>query len=84
MFPRLRGAETMFPQQCFRNNVSSFAGSFSVILTDNLFVQSVGILAQNTDGYIKKHFGPTYIVASYIKYIESAGGRVVPIRYPLK
>ena len=26
MFPRLRGEETMFPQQCFRNNVSSFAG----------------------------------------------------------
>ena len=27
MFPRLRGEETMFPQQCFRNNVSSFAGA---------------------------------------------------------
>lgn len=44
----------------------------------------VGILAQNTDEYMNKTFGPTYIVASYIKYIESAGGRVVPIRYPLK
>ena len=31
---------------------------------------------------MKKTFGPTYIAASYIKYIESAGGRVVPIRYP--
>lgn len=40
----------------------------------------IGILAQNTDGYLKKTFGPAYIVASYIKYIESAGGRVVPIR----
>lgn len=39
----------------------------------------IGILAQNTDGYVQT-FGPTYIVASYIKYIESAGGRVVPIR----
>ena len=29
MFPRLRGEETMFPQQCFRNNVSLFAGAFS-------------------------------------------------------
>lgn len=29
-------------------------------------------------------FGPRYIAASYIKYIESAGGRVVPILYPLK
>ena len=33
---------------------------------------------------MEKTFGPTYIVASYIKYIESAGGRVVPIRYPSK
>ena len=33
---------------------------------------------------MKKTFGPTYIAASYIKYIESAGGRVVPIRYPSK
>ena len=29
MFPRLRGEETMFPQQCFRNNVSSFAGALT-------------------------------------------------------
>ena len=27
MFPRLRGQGTMFPQQCFRDNVSSFAGA---------------------------------------------------------
>ena len=33
---------------------------------------------------MNKTFGPTYIAASYIKYIESAGGRVVPIKYPLK
>ena len=44
----------------------------------------LGILAQNTDAYMNKTFGPTYIVASYIKYIESAGGRVAPIRYPFK
>ena len=31
MFPRLRGEETMFPQQCFRNNVSSFAGAFTTL-----------------------------------------------------
>jgi len=43
----------------------------------------IGILAQNTDAYMKKTFGPTYIVASYIKYIESAGGRVAPIRNDL-
>ena len=46
-------------------------------------VHPSGILAQDSDGYVKEKFGPTYIVASYIKYIESAGGRVVPIRYPL-
>lgn len=40
----------------------------------------IGILAQDTFGYMKRTFGPTYIVASYVKYIESAGGRVVPIR----
>ena len=27
MFPRLCDEETMFPQQCFGNNVSSFAGA---------------------------------------------------------
>lgn len=43
----------------------------------------IGILAQDSDGYVKEKFGPTYIVASYIKYIESAGGRVVPIRNDL-
>ena len=31
MFPSLRGEETMFPQQCFRNNVSLFAGAFTLI-----------------------------------------------------
>ena len=46
-------------------------------------VRPSGILAQDSHGYIKGKFGPTYIAASYIKYIESAGGRVVPIRYPL-
>ena len=27
--------------------------------------------------------GHSYIAASYVKYIESAGGRVVPIMYPI-
>lgn len=43
----------------------------------------IGILAQNTGSFMNKTFGPTYIVASYVKYIESAGGRVVPIRNDL-
>ena len=65
--------------------------SFSVLLyvvvpllgVSESHVHPSGILAQDSHGYIKGKFGPTYIAASYIKYIESAGGRVVPIRYPL-
>jgi len=38
----------------------------------------VGILTQPTDGVLTQ-FGSSYIAASYVKYIESAGGRVVPI-----
>ena len=48
------------------------------------FLLLSGILAQNTGPFMNKTFGPTYIAASYIKFIESAGGRVVPIKYPLK
>ncbi|XP_071813550.1 gamma-glutamyl hydrolase-like isoform X2 [Apostichopus japonicus] len=38
----------------------------------------VGILSQESVESLKK-FGPTYIPASYVKFIESAGARVVPI-----
>lgn len=37
-----------------------------------------GILSQESVESLKK-FGPTYIPASYVKFIESAGARVVPI-----
>jgi len=40
----------------------------------------VGILTQPTDGTLED-FGRSYIAASYVKYLESAGGRVVPIFY---
>ena len=40
-----------------------------------------GILAQETGEKLAK-FGESYIAASYVKYIESAGARVVPILYP--
>mmetsp|Transcript_34599 Transcript_34599/g.90608 ORF Transcript_34599/g.90608 Transcript_34599/m.90608 type:complete len:313 (+) Transcript_34599:629-1567(+) len=36
----------------------------------------IGIVTQDLEGGDK-----TYIAASYIKYIESAGGRVIPLRY---
>lgn len=39
----------------------------------------LGVLAQSTDPD-EKHLGDTYIPANYIKYIESAGARVVPVR----
>lgn len=38
----------------------------------------IGIVAEDSPPQLAK-FGRSYIVASYIKYIESAGGRVVPI-----
>lgn len=30
-----------------------------------------------------KNLGKYYIAASYVKYLESAGARVVPIRYSI-
>ncbi|XP_066029648.1 gamma-glutamyl hydrolase-like [Pocillopora verrucosa] len=38
----------------------------------------IGVLAQETDGNVKK-FGSQLIAATYAKFIESAGGRMVPI-----
>jgi len=40
----------------------------------------IGILSQPTDGSLTP-YGNQYIAASYVKYIESAGARVVPILY---
>ena len=75
-------------------NFSSFAileAAFNIVhllslayIPYNISLLLSGILAQNTGLFMNKTFGPTYIAASYIKYIESAGGRVVPIKYPLK
>ncbi|XP_044185077.1 gamma-glutamyl hydrolase-like [Acropora millepora] len=38
----------------------------------------VGVLTQETDGNVTI-FGSQYVAASYVKFIESAGGRMVPI-----
>ncbi|GCC36955.1 gamma-glutamyl hydrolase-like isoform X2 [Chiloscyllium punctatum] len=38
----------------------------------------VGVLAQKTYGFFER-FGDSYIAASYVKYLESAGAQVVPI-----
>ncbi|XP_016417891.1 gamma-glutamyl hydrolase-like [Sinocyclocheilus rhinocerous] len=40
----------------------------------------IGILTQEVDNESMKKFGKTYIPSSYVKYIESGGARVVPIR----
>nr|XP_028592688.1 gamma-glutamyl hydrolase [Podarcis muralis] len=40
----------------------------------------IGILAQETDFKSFQKYGSSYIGASYVKFIESAGARVVPIR----
>jgi hypothetical protein len=37
----------------------------------------IGVLTQDSFG----NYGKSYIAASYIKFLESAGARVVPIHY---
>ncbi|KAM3610596.1 uncharacterized protein V6R79_006382 [Siganus canaliculatus] len=43
----------------------------------------IGILTQMVSDESMKPFGKTYIPASYVKYIESGGSRVMPIRLTL-
>lgn len=40
----------------------------------------IGILTQLVSAEVMKPFGRTYIPSSYVKYIESGGSRVMPIR----
>ncbi|XP_050797462.1 gamma-glutamyl hydrolase-like [Gopherus flavomarginatus] len=40
----------------------------------------IGILAQKTRSKTFRKYGRSYIAASYVKFVESAGARVVPIR----
>ncbi|XP_004588067.2 gamma-glutamyl hydrolase [Ochotona princeps] len=44
----------------------------------------IGILMQKCHSKGMKSLGKYYIAASYVKYLESAGARVVPIRLDLK
>ncbi|XP_030057823.1 gamma-glutamyl hydrolase [Microcaecilia unicolor] len=44
----------------------------------------IGILTQETTDETLKPFGKAYIPASYVKYLESAGCRVAPIRLTLQ
>ncbi|XP_061784756.1 gamma-glutamyl hydrolase [Nerophis lumbriciformis] len=43
----------------------------------------IGILTQIVSDAAMKPYGSTYIPASYVKYIESAGSRVMPIKLTL-
>lgn len=43
----------------------------------------IGILTQIVSDEVMKPFGSTYIPASYVKYLESGGCRVMPIRLNL-
>ncbi|XP_068167466.1 gamma-glutamyl hydrolase [Antennarius striatus] len=43
----------------------------------------IGILTQIVSDEVMKPYGKTYIPASYVKYIESGGSRVMPIRLTL-
>ncbi|XP_041856479.1 gamma-glutamyl hydrolase [Melanotaenia boesemani] len=43
----------------------------------------IGVLTQLVSDKAMKPFGRTYIPASYVKYIESGGSRVMPIRLTL-
>ncbi|XP_054466576.1 gamma-glutamyl hydrolase [Anoplopoma fimbria] len=44
----------------------------------------IGILTQIVSDEVMKPFGTTYIPSSYVKFIESGGSRVMPIRLTLK
>ncbi|XP_018888412.4 gamma-glutamyl hydrolase isoform X1 [Gorilla gorilla gorilla] len=43
----------------------------------------IGILMQKCRNKVMKNYGRYYIAASYVKYLESAGARVVPVRLDL-
>jgi len=51
-----------------------------VCLGDNLR-PVIGIVSYPVDTISEQKYGKYYIAASYVKFIESAGGQVVPIKY---
>ena len=52
------------------------------IIIVSYFCFTEGVLAQETDRNVTK-FGSQLIAATCAKFIESAGGGMVPILYPL-
>ncbi|XP_045416653.1 gamma-glutamyl hydrolase [Lemur catta] len=55
----------------------------SRILGDTAQKPIIGILMQKCRNKVMRNLGRYYIAASYVKYLESAGARVVPIRLDL-
>ena len=53
-----------------------------LIIIVSYFCFTEGVLAQETVRNVTK-FGSRLIAATYAKFIESVGGRMVPILYPL-
>jgi len=51
-----------------------------ICLADNLR-PIIGIVSYPVDTTSEEKYGKYYIAASYVKFIESAGGQVVPIKY---
>lgn len=46
-----------------------------------IFFCNLGILMQKCHNKNMRALGKYYIAASYVKFLESAGARVVPVRY---
>ncbi|XP_013400427.1 gamma-glutamyl hydrolase-like [Lingula anatina] len=47
--------------------------------TETNYVPIIGIMSQESPDELKK-YGPTYIPASYVGYLEQAGARVAPVK----
>lgn len=65
----------------FRSEILVFVSVECVYTVELLYFYSTGILTQVVTDGIMKPYGKTYIPASYVKYIESGGSRVMPIRW---
>ena len=61
-----------------RERTLNFNREINVIFNNVCFE---GVLTQETDRNVTT-FGIQYVAATYVKFIESAGGRMVPILYP--
>lgn len=67
---------------CFMLLIFFFFVHFGLCRAESLCVSSpTGILTQMISDKHMKPFGNTYIPSSYVKYIESGGSRVLPIRW---